>query len=317
MQMTKQESVTGGICFIIRHLPIVLLVLIASTGCCPANRACVDVPRLNPPGLLAMNEVAAAINGNNQRIPSLWASLNYSATIKAEGQTHSVTSDDGVLLYMQPGFFRLNGKKEFVGTVFDMGINDTEFWLEIVPGAKELRWGSLKQLAREGVAGIPVDPRAVGEVLAVSLIGPNFLSTPVPAMHYEALSDSYVFDFNEQSTDHWFVQKQIWYDRLTLRPRRVMLYDVKGVPQLDARLSNDIRVQTPGAPMANWPMVAGDFHLFFPIDGSTMEFTLKDVRLYKQMPNDRHIPNRASFDRPEPEPDVRSIHVPISGNSVE
>jgi hypothetical protein len=280
-------------------------------------RQIVEPPRLNPPGLLTMNEVAAAINANNQRIPSLWATLNYSATIKADRQTHSVASDDGVLLYMQPGFFRLNGKKEFVGTVFDMGINDTELWLEIVPGIKQLQWWTLKGLTSEGTTGIPVDPRAIGQVLAVSLIGPNFLSTPVPVMHYEGLSDSYVFNFDEQGPEHWFVQKQIWYDRLTLRPRRLMLYDANGVPLLDARLSNDIRIQTPGAPLANWPQVAGDFRLFFPMDGSTMEFTLKDVRLYKEMPGGRRIPNRASFDKPEPEPDVRSIHVPINGSSVE
>ncbi|HSU65488.1 MAG TPA: hypothetical protein VLJ39_01325, partial [Tepidisphaeraceae bacterium] len=94
----------------------------------------VDENRLNPPNLLTLSQLVATINANNDRIPTLWATLNYNATINDHGQVHSVTSDDGVLLYQRPNNFRLVGKQALVGTVFDIGTNDRQYWLEAVPG---------------------------------------------------------------------------------------------------------------------------------------------------------------------------------------
>jgi hypothetical protein len=133
-------------------------------------------------------------------------------------------------------------------------------------------------------------------------------------MHYDGGTDSYVFQFNYQAPDRWFTQKEIWYDRVTLRPRRVMLYDADGRPAVDARLSNDVRVQVPNVPAANWPMVAGDFRLFFPDSGSRMEFTLRDVRLYKDMGNGRRIPNPSNFRVPDVSgTDIQAIQIGASG----
>jgi hypothetical protein len=268
----------------------------------------------NPPKLLPMVAVVRAINANNQRIPSLWATLFYSATIIDSGQSHSVASDDGVLLYQHPRNFRLNGKKEFVGTVFDLGTNDEEFWLEVVPGTNRLWWGKFKDLERVGPAQIPVDPEAVGQVLAVNTIDVDFLHQPVPVMRYEGRMDSYVFQFNYQAPDRWFTQKEIWYDRGTLRPRRVVLYDANGKPVLDARLSNDLHVRVPNEPVAGGPLVAGNFRLFFPDSASRMEFTLKDVQLFKDMGNGRQIPNPGNFRVPDVSgTDVRAIQIGAGG----
>lgn len=258
-----------------------------------------------------MPEVVSRINANNQKIPSLWATLNYSVTINDHGQVHTVSSDDGVLLYQRPSHFRLVGKKEFVGTVFDLGTNGQEFWLEVVPGTNRMWWGTYADLERMPLAElpIPIRPQDVLEVLGVGTIDTNFLAQPVSVMRYDNPADAYVFLFAYSGRDRWVALKEVWYDRTALRPRRVVLYDPDGRPVVAAQLSHDVRVQVPGEDPAGWPVMAGNFELFFPDSGSRMEFTLKDVRLYKQQGRVR-IPNGASFNLPDVQgTDIKSIQI--------
>ena len=61
---------------------------------------------------------------------------------------------------------------------------------------------------------------------------------------------------------------------------------------------------TPGAifgesPIAEWPLIVGDYKLFIPDNGSNMEFTLKDVRLYKAGSRGARFPNPVNFERPD------------------
>ncbi len=281
------------------YLLFSLSTLLYLTGCrtpppTPATLKFVPNPQLRP-----ITEVIAAIDANNQKIPTLWATLNYSVTIFDKGHSHSLFSDDGILLFSRPNFVHLVGKKELVGTVFDLGSNAQEFWLEVVPGVNTMYWDTYANLARNGGAtlNIPIRPDLIAEVLGVGTFNENLLQPPVPIMRYDGSTDSYVFLFASQGDYKWFPQKEVWYDRATLRPRRLMIYDYEGVPQLDARLSADKPVQVPDVPQAQWPIIAGDFKLFFPASGNHMEFTLKDVRLYRTMRNTR-IPNPSSFDRP-------------------
>lgn len=292
--------------------------MVHAAGCCPRNDALTQAEwRLNPP-TLPMAQVVAAINANNRRITSLWATLNYSVTIDDQGHTHSVTSDDGTLLYSRPGDFRLNGKKEFIGTVFDMGTDDRLFWLEVVPGTNRLWWGTYAELSRMGPAElpIPIRPDAVLQVLGVATIDPDFLdAAEVPVMRYDRLTDSYVFVFASRGRDNWFARKEIRCDRVTLRPRRVILYDADGRPVLYARLSHDMTVRDPERPAGEGPMIAGDYRLFFPDSGSRMEFTFTDVRLYKSGPGRLRFPNPASFRMPDVSgTDIRST--PITGHDL-
>jgi hypothetical protein len=258
-----------------------------------------------------MTAVVNAINANNQKIPMLWATLNYSATINDRGQVHSVSSDDGVLMYRRPDGFRLVGKKEFVGTVFDIGSNARDYWLEVVPGTNRLWFGTYADLARlkSEQLPIPIRPDLVTEVLAVGTIDTDFNALPVPTMRYDNAADAYVFVFNIKAPDRWLAQKEIWYDRATLRPRRVLLYDADGRPVLRAALSMDKRVEVGGGAPGDWPLVPGDYKLFFPDSGSRMEFSLKDVRLERKIGR-IVLPNAASFKVPDVSgTDVRAIQI--------
>lgn len=295
------------------RLAIALIVCLSCVpGCAPQKTAPVpNENRLNPPGLMTMEQVVHAINGNNDRIPSLWSTLNYSATIHDNGQVHSVSSDDGVLMYSRPAGFRLVGKKEFVGTVFDIGSNSREYWLQVVPGTNRMWWGKYADLANfnSDRLPIPIRPDLVMEVLPVAPINPNFNEQPVPTMRYDNGADQYVFDFNIKAPDRWLAEKEVAYDRATLRPRRVTLYDANGRPVLKASLSMDVRVQMPSGSSDDWPVMPGDYKLFFPDSGSTMEFSLKDVRLQRRAGR-VVLPNPASFRLPDVAgTDVRAIQI--------
>src|SRR6185312_229400 len=191
--MTTCDSETGWICSLsfpegqrvrrrVASRALMLLICSLLTGCCNCPKQTTEkINRLNP-ATLSMPEVVSRINANNQRIPSLWATLNYSATLHDRGQVHSVSSDDGVLLYQHPSNMRLVGKKEFVGTVFDIGTNGREYWLEVIPGTNRMWWGTYADLQRLPLAQrqIPIQPQDVLEVLGVEPIDTNFLQQPVP-----------------------------------------------------------------------------------------------------------------------------------------
>lgn len=289
-------------------LPLILLGFFPLTGCCNCGKSPVTSleDRLNPPGLLPMQAVVNAINANNQRIPSLYATLNYSATIHDKDQVHSVSSDEGYVWYRRPDDFRLVGKMAAVGTVFDMGSNSREFWLEVIPGTNRLWCGTYAGLARlrSDQLPIPIRPDLVTEVLAVGTINTDFNALPVPTMRYDSATDAYVLVFNVHAPDRWVAQKEIWYERATLRPRRVILYDADGRPVLRAALSMDKRVELSEGKLADWPLVPGDYKLFFPDSGSRMEFSLTQAWL-------EHKVGRVVF------PNARTFQVPdVSGTNV-
>ena len=319
--MTNLRSHTAWICAggLSRLLGALAFTAVLA-GCCPHCPPTGDPHALNPPGLLSTAEVVARINANSQRLPTLWASLNYSATIIYKGKPQSVASDDGTLLFAQGGFFRLKGDKEFVGTVFDIGTNANEYWCEVVPGVNTLWRGTfadLRQLGPKVKLPIPVRPELIRDVLGIGIIGPNLLSSPVPIMRFDPVADSYVILFGDSMNDHWVIQKQIYYDRATLRPRRVVVYGDEGRPVLDAELAHDLRVSIPNEPAENWPLVAADYRIFFPDnEGSHMEFSLKDVRLFKENGRGVRIPNSTNFEVPDvSETDIHTV--PIKSSRID
>lgn len=280
-------------------------------GCCNVKKSPQAQPYYGPTQTLA--QLAGDINANNRKISSLWATLNYSATVNDHGQTHSVSSGDGILLYMRPSNFRLVAKKEFVGTVFDLGTNGKEYWLEVVPGTNRMWWGRYEDLVHTpvGKSPIPIRPDLVLEVLGVGLINTDFNVPPVPTLRFNSDQDAYMLVFNVHAPDRWIALKEVWYDRATHRPRRVILYDADGRAVLRADLSMYTRVQVPQEDPKGWPEMAGDFKLFFPDSGSRMEFTMTDVRLYKESPGGRlKVPNAAGFKKPDvSETDIRAVQI--------
>jgi hypothetical protein len=279
-----------------QHDRVVLLALALLTlcGCCP--KAQEKPPYTGPTDSMA--QVAADINANNQKIPTLWSSLYYKANIVDEKKHGHFVNGEGVLLYRQPNDFRLIGRKE-IGTIFDIGANREAYWLRVVPEVSTMWYGRYEDLASADLneLHIPIRPDLVLGVLTFTVINTNFSELPAPTMRFNNEDDSYMLVWITKLPDRWIGYREVWYDRATKRPKFVKLYDANGRIAIRADLAQFKRVPIEGQPQANWPEIPADYKLSFPDSGSTMEFTLSDdTTLHKGV-----APNDKSFAMPDPQ----------------
>jgi hypothetical protein len=160
-------------------------------------------------------------------------------------------------------------------------------------------WGTYEHLANidPDRLNIPIRPDLVLSVLGISTIATNPAALPAASMRYVAENDAYVFIWNARLPDRWAAVREVWYDRATLRPRLVLLYDLNGRVILRADLGSYKQVESPNRSKPQWPWIAGDYRLSFPATGSTMEFTLSDDTVLHH----GALPNNASFTMPNPD----------------
>ena len=249
-----------------------------------------------------MRSVVTDINANSGRIPTLWAQLNYTVTLVDKNrQSKNTVGGDGALLYSRPMSLLLRGEKDLVGKVFELGSNDREFWVKVIPQLDTEWWGHYANLGKPGCRPIPIRPDLVLEVLGVSVFDSNFLEDPAPVMRFNNDADAYMFVWSVRGPDRWMAQKEIWYDRVTKLPERVLLFDENGRIVLRANLSEPVPVEVPGEPKEGWPKIASNYALFFPDDGTRLSMTLTDVAT-----SHRGVPKTSSFRRPV-DPETRDV----------
>src|SRR5205823_5262383 len=125
---------------------------------------------------------------------------------------------------------------------------------------------------------VPIQPNMVLEVLGIGTFNTDFTASPAPVMRYnpDKYADAYMFDWIVPAANppRFVVQKEIWYDRATKRPTRVMLFDADGRTVLRAILEKHRQVPIDDRPREKWPWVATDYKLYFPESGSKMSFVL-------------------------------------------
>jgi hypothetical protein len=95
---------------------------------------------------------------------------------------------------------------------------------------------------------------------------------------------------DEPSPGQLLLRKEVWYDRQTLQPRRVALFDDNGREALRATLGDFSPVAGAGA------TVATRYDLLFPESGTTMRLVLRDQALGKNgipRPGSIHLPDLA------------------------
>ncbi len=254
-----------------------------------------------------MQELISAINANNQKLPTLWASDYYEATIVDDMKRPHFVNGDGVLLYRSPSDFRLNGSKDLLGTVFDMGTNATDYWFRVVPEVNTLWYGNFADLTAGALERnqIPIQPDMILQVLGLGTIDSNLNELPVPTLRFNNDARAYMIVWNTKLPDRWVAQREVWYDVDSLRPIYVFLFDVNGRVVVRAILSDHRQVEAPNAAQKDWPWVPGKYSLYFPENGSKMEITLKDVMLHRGE-GSRAVPSDRSFQRP-PQGDSRAI----------
>jgi hypothetical protein len=287
----------------------ILLVVIMIAGCCPPPPP--PKPAYTGP-TDPMETVIAAINHNSGRIPTLWTQLNYSATlVDPQKHTSDSVSGDGAMLYTWPKSLLLSGNKDIAGEVFQLGSDDTAFWVKLRSGGDTYNfwWGHYANLGKPGCKPIPIRPDMVLQVLGISVYAPNFLEQPVPVMRFDNENDVYIFDRNIETGDHWETQEEIWYDRLTKLPTRVLLYGRDGRVALRALLSNPAGVPLANTPKVQWPLIARHYDLSFPDTGSGISFDFDDPALSHTFRRST-VPNAGSFELNIPDdPRVKVIQI--------
>jgi hypothetical protein len=244
---------------------------------------------------LSLEELVGRINENNQKISTLWAREHFEGTIVDRADNKSAHIDGyGALLYTGPDQMKLTAQNEFV-SLFEMGSDGKQFWLW-EKHEQVFWWGDFSSAGNLDSAEIPVRPDMVMEILGVRPVDASLLREPTPTMRFSNFSDAYMVDWQQPAGDHWTVVKEIWYDRRTLLPQRVLLFDGQGRVAVWARLSDYLRMKMPSGDPDQWPWVAGRYELSFPYSGTTISFELSDVSL-----SHNGFPNAATYRMPDPE----------------
>ena len=197
------------------------LLLLSLLGCVTQQQGTHPVQEFSGP-TLPMAEVVRRINANNEKLPTLWATHNYLANVLDDRKRPHRVYGTGAMLYQNPRSLRLVGQKEFVGTIFEVGSNDTQYWLRITPELNTIWWGNYADFDRADAAGglpIPIRPDLVVQVLGIATINTNFLEPPSPVMRFDRAADAYDFLWVTRGPDRLLAKKEIWYDRQTLRHR--------------------------------------------------------------------------------------------------
>jgi len=272
------------------RLSITLLLLLFG-GCC-------HCPPAPPPPTayfgptLSIEQVIERVNANNQRISSLWSNISefHVLLVDDKGKSHAYDGNGGELLYLKPHDLYLRGTVVGAGEVFSLGTTLERYWLKVVIGADTLWTGTYANLARADTTGLPFRPDLVLEVLGVSDIDANLMKLPSPVMRFDNYQDAYVLVWSAPMGNHWVAREEIWYDRKTLLPRHVLLYDPSGRMMVEARLYDPqlVPADQEHDPNPGDPKIATRFELYFPESKTNLNLTLVNVSLTnKRVPSER------------------------------
>jgi hypothetical protein len=228
-----------------------------------------------------------AINQNNAQLPSLWSRGYFEATVVDRGKRNFVNGDL-LLLYRRPNDLRIIGKKDIAGTVFEVGSNADRYWLKVGGDVDTMWHGSHANVDNVDPKRIPIPPALMLEVLGIGPVDTNFRQPPVPVMRFNNDADAYMLLFSVPLNDRWAAQKDVWFDRQTKLPMKVLLYDANGRVVLLADLSKHKPVEVAGVPENQWPRVATRYDLYFLDSDTTVMFELdRPVLKNGAVPNDR------------------------------
>ena len=241
-----------------------------------------------------LRSVVEKVNANAEKVPTLRGAGSFEAWIaESADRKPRFINGEVTLLYSRPRSMRLIGKKDIAGQIFEIGSNDDRYWVIVRGETDTMWWGTYQNLDRADPRRIPIRPDLVLEVLGVQPINTNFLQPPVPVLRFNNDADAYMLLWNVPLHDRWVAQKEVWYDRATLLPRLVLLFDEHGRVVLRAYLSKHRPVEVQGAPRDDWPKVAARYELYFPDSGSRMTIELDDLALKRN-----NAPNQRSFTFP-------------------
>lgn len=248
----------------------------------------------------SIEEAIARINANNRAIPTLYARHYTEANIidPRSGRSTFVNAG-GDLLLRKPRELLMRGRKDLAGAIFEIGSTADRYWMTILVGDEGHWWGFHRNAERLTGSELPVRPDLLGEVLGIADIDPVLTQPPVPVLRFNNDLDVYMLLWSAPLPDRWYAQKEIWYDRATLLPRKVLLFDRDGRVVVRADLAEHRQIAA-GAAAKDRPWMASAFDLFFPASGSTMKIQLSDMALTTRTGHPREGSIRCPDEPPVP-----------------
>ena len=227
-----------------------------------------------------MAAVINQVNANAAAVPTLYARQEIQADLydKSRNKSFYVNSSGDVFL-RKPRELLLRGRHDLAGKIFEIGSTEDVFWFTVYSKQDERYWGHYRNLGKPCMQEMPVRPDLIGEVLGITEISTNLLEPPFPTMRFNHDQDAYMLVWNARLPAQFYAQKEIWYDRRTYLPLKVVLYDFNGRVLVRANLQNHKPVEVAGLPAEKWPKIATRYDLLFPETKSTMILKLSDMAL--------------------------------------
>ncbi len=249
---------------------------------------------------LPLSQLVDRINRNNHRIATLWARVG-SFTVKLldeKGQPRLV-SGDGNLQYAKPRGLRLIGKGVF-SDLFDIGSNDERYWMTVPVDPVSTMWfGTYAGLDQVDPSRIPIMPDLLLQVLAIDDINPNLLAMPSPVLRFNPDADAYMLVWIAKVPGRLLATREVWYDRRTLLPVLVLLFDDNGRVQLRAYLSEHEPVKVASGDESDPPRIATRYALYFPKSKTKLSMKLRDMTTLYTPRRGMSFPNARSFAFPD------------------
>jgi hypothetical protein len=205
---------------------IVAIAVLVAAGCGP-TRGLLHAqagPQLAPP------DVLAAHNAWADSVRHIWSRAAVCLVMpRGESRGERVRYDtEGHLFLIKPDRLFLHG--QVLGQeVFKLGLDSERFWLWVRPGANAIWTGRRGGEGERRFILAPADLLAALGVLPVELL-------PDEPAAFDTQPNQYVLTCLRQFAGEKIPARRIWFDRRTLRPVRIDLFDDAGACVVMAEL---------------------------------------------------------------------------------
>lgn len=246
---------------------------------------------------MPLDDLLAAINRNNGRITTMQANGGFLLGTPQDGEINGTLT----LFHTKPNQLRILCNKDAAGRVADLGTDGERFWM-FTAGKKPTTWIGTNLGPARASPEIPISPELLVDVLGIATMNLDLLAQPVPTLRFNPDYDAYMLTWHQPLKDRWVTLREVWYDRSTLQPRRIWLFDRDGRVVVRAKLDRFEPMRT--SESESTPLTARSFELFFPENKTSFRFWLDGVR-------DRRngMPNRLSYQFNPPGESERIINL--------
>ncbi len=274
MSGNGERAATGGW----RRAPLVVLLLAIGLGGCAARGPAAPVQEFYAGPTLTMPQLLSRLREHNAMLSTLYARhYTQGDVFDSEANRLRFINAEGDLFYRKPDQIWVRGKKGPVD-VLEVGSDGQRYWMTDF-STNTHWWGTYAHVQRAGSGRIPIRPDVLLEVIGVGDIDDDMERTPVPTLRFNNDLDVYMVVWNSRMPEHWYAQKEIWYDRRSLLPLKVVLYDPAGRVIVRANLTEHRAVEIADTPEARWPKVATRYDLLLPETLSRISIEFRQMML--------------------------------------